>query len=145
MRYVEHSKGYVIKLEQGEDFQSSLGDFVHQKRLASSFFQGIGSLANVELGYFNLAKNEYDRHAFKGDYELISASGNISIEHDAPFVHTHVVLSDDQCKTIAGHLFKGIVTITAEVFLFPLDIALIRKHDQKLNFKGLDLPHHFVK
>lgn len=144
MRFTDYSKGYVIKLEPGESFQETLGAFIAQKRLPSAFFQGIGSLGAVELGYFNLAKNAYDRHVFEGNYELITASGNISIEKDIPFVHTHVVLSDENCKTIAGHLFKGIVTVTAEVFLFPLDIALLRNPDKKLNFKGLDLPHHFV-
>lgn len=145
MRFADYSKGYVLKLEPGEDLQETLGAFVTQKRIPSAFFQGIGALTEVELGYFDLAKNDYEKHSFGGHYELITASGNISVEADVPFVHTHVVLSDEKCQAIAGHLFKGIVAITVEIFLFPMDIALLREKDPKMNFKGLNLPHHFVR
>ena len=84
-------------------------------------------------------------HSYKGDYELISASGNISDLDGKPFAHTHVVLSDEKCHTFSGHLFEATVTITVEIFLFPLDIALIRRPGEKINFCGLDLPHQFVR
>ncbi len=145
MRFIDYSKGYVIKFEPGEDFQETLGAFVTQKRIPSAFFQGIGALTNVELGYFSIKKNVYERHTYGGNYELISASGNISVDADAPIVHTHVTLSDENCQVVGGHLFEGIVSLTAEVFLFPMDVALIRKADTTLNFKGLNLPHLFVR
>jgi predicted DNA-binding protein with PD1-like motif len=145
VKFTDYSKGYVIKLEPGEEFQETLGAFAAQKRIPSASFQGIGALTNVELGYFSIEKNDYERHSYGGNYELLSASGNISVDADVPVVHTHVMLSDEKCHVVGGHLFEGIVSITAEVFLFPMDIALIRKADSKLNFKGLDLPHLFVR
>ena len=145
MKYADYSKGYVLKLEPGEEFQETLKSFAIQKRIPSAFFQGIGALCDVELGFFSLTKNDYEMHYFGGHYELIYAGGNISVESGVPFVHTHVTLSDEKCQVFAGHLFKGIISVTAEVFLFPMDMALIRKPDDKLNFKGLDLPHHFVR
>lgn len=146
MQFANYARGYVLKLEPGEELRETLSAFMQQKRLPSAFFQGIGSLCDVELGYFSLSKGDYEKHFFEGNYELISASGNISIEeNDHPFVHCHAILSNEKCQTIAGHLFKGIVTVTAEIFLFPVDMVLIRKKDKKLNYKGLDLPHHFVR
>lgn len=145
MRFADYAKGYVLKLEPGEEVHETLIAFATKKMIPSAFFQGIGGLTNVELGYFNLAKNDYDRHSFKGDYELICANGNITDVDGKHFAHTHVVLSDEKCHTISGHFFSGTVTVTAEIFLFPLDIAIIRKPDEKLNFKGLDLPHQFVR
>jgi predicted DNA-binding protein with PD1-like motif len=145
VKFTDYSDGYVLKLEPGEEFQEVLGAFFAQKRLPSAFFQGIGALKNVELGYFNIEKNDYVRETYESNYELISASGNISVDDDVPVVHTHVMLSTEKFQVIGGHLFKGIVSVTAEVFLFPMDVALIRKSDPKLNFKGLDLPHLFVR
>ncbi len=145
MKFADYSKGYVLKLEPGEEFQETLGAFFAQKRLPSAFFQGIGALTNVELGYFSIEKNDYTRHSYGGNYELISASGNISVDDDRPVVHTHVTLSDEKCQVIGGHLFEGIVSVTAEIFLFPMDVALIREASTKLNFKELDLPHLFVR
>ncbi len=131
-------------MEEGEELHSTLSAFVLQKRIPSAFYQGIGSVSDVELGYFDLKKNDYDRRLFKGEFELTVASGNVSVENGVPFVHTHVVLADKDYKTISGHFFKGTVTATIEIFLFPLDIALLRRPDKKFNFKGLELPHHFV-
>lgn len=145
MKFADYSKGYVLKLEPGEELHETLLAFTTKKRIPSAFFQGIGGLTNIELGYFNLENNDYDRHSFEGNYELICANGNISDANGKHFAHTHVVLSDEKCQTLSGHFFRGIVTITVEIFLFPVDIAMIRKPDEKLNFCGLDLPHHFVK
>lgn len=144
MHYADFSKGYVLKFEPGEELHETLVQFIEQKRMPSAFYQGIGSLTNVELGYFNLTKNDYDKHLFDGEYELITASGNISIENGKFFPHTHVILGNEKCETFAGHFFKGTVSITVELFLFHVDIALNRKKDAKLNYRGLDLPHHFV-
>lgn len=144
MYYADYAKGFVLKFEAGEELHETLIQFMIQKRMPSAFYQGIGALTNVELGYFNLTKNEYDKHFFEGEYELITASGNISVENGQPFPHTHVVLANEKCETFAGHFFKGVVSITVELFLFHVDIALNRKKDAKLNFRALDLPHHFV-
>ena len=145
MKFADYTKGYVLKLEPGEEFHETLQDFATKKRIPSAFFQGIGGLSDVELGYFNLEKNDYERHTFKGNYELICANGNISDVEGKHFAHTHVVISNEKCETFSGHFFKGTVTITAEIFLFPVDIAMIRKPHETLNFRSLDLPHQFVK
>ncbi|QVL56783.1 MAG: DNA-binding protein [Simkaniaceae bacterium] len=145
MKFADYTKGYVLKLEPGEELHETLIAFATKKRIPSAFFQGIGGLTNIELGYFNRAKNDYERRHFDGDYELVCANGNISDVDGKHFAHTHVVISDEKFQTFSGHFFKGIITITAEIFLFPIDIAMLRKPDEKLNFHGLDLPHHFVR
>lgn len=145
MHYADFSKGYVLKLEPGEELHETILDFVHQKRMPSAFYQGIGSLCNIELGFFSLTKNDYVKHVFEEHHELINACGNISVEGGKHFAHTHVVIGNEKCETFSGHFFKGTVTITAEIFLFHVDIALNRKQDKKLNFKGLELPHLFVR
>lgn len=145
MYYADFSKGYVLKLEPGEEFHETLIKFVDQKRIPSAFYQGIGALCDVELGFFSLTKNDYEKHFFEGHYELITANGNISIKEGKFFPHTHVILGTEKCETIAGHFLKGTVSVTTEIFLFHVDIALNRKKDTKLNFYGLSLPHHFVE
>jgi|JI10StandDraft_1071094.scaffolds.fasta_scaffold04200_13 predicted DNA-binding protein with PD1-like motif len=144
MKFVDTNRGYILKIEPGEELLSCLSEFVEKNRIPSGYFQGIGGVTNVKLGYFDLKKNDYIHHFFKGDYELITISGNISDVEGKPFVHAHGVFSDAEYQTFAGHVFEAIATITAEIFLFPLDVALIRHSHKSFNFKELDLPHHFV-
>jgi len=145
MHYADFSRGFVIKMDSGEKFHETLIKFFVQKRFPSAFYQGIGTLTDVEMGFFCHKKNDYESKKFEGDYQLITAMGNISLVEGKPFPHTHVCLGDEKYQTFSGHLFEATVSLTAEIFLIPIDIALLRKPDEKLNFKGLDLPHHFVE
>jgi len=145
MHYADFSRGYVIKLEPDEKLHETLLKFFKQKRFASAFFQGIGALKNVDIGAFSTEKNGYVNIPTEGEFELITAMGNISLVDGEPFAHTHVCLGNHRGQTYSGHLFEATVAITAEIFLIPIDIALLRKEDSKLNFKALDLPHHFVE
>lgn len=145
MHFADFSRGYVLKFDVDEKFHETLLKFFKQKRFASAFYQGIGSLKQVELGFFDTKQNTYIHKPLKGEFELITAMGNISLVDGEPFAHTHVCLGDENCHTYSGHLFEATVAITAEIFLIPIDIAILRKEDPKMRFKGLDLPHHFVE
>lgn len=145
MKFADTNRGYIIQMESGEEIVSSLIEFMEKKRIPSGYFQGIGGVTDVELGYFDLKKNDYLRHSYKDSYELITISGNISDVNGKLFVHAHGIFSDAQCHTFSGHVFASTVAITAEIFLFPLDVALIRHPHKNLHFQELDLPHHFVR
>lgn len=145
MHYADFSRGFVLKMDRGEAFHDTLVRFFEQKRFPSAFFQGIGALKDVDLGFFKVEKNDYIHHQLKGDYELITAMGNISLVEGKPVAHTHVCLADEKGQTTSGHLFEATVAVTVELFLLPIDIALLRKPDETLNFKSLDLPHLFVE
>lgn len=145
MKYADTNRGYIIRMEPGEEILDSLVAFIEKKRIPSGYFQGIGGIKEIEFGYFDPKKNDYIRHTYEGAYELITASGNISDVEGKPFVHSHAVISDEKFRTFSGHLFRATVTNTAEIFLFPLDVALIRRPHTSLNFRELDLPHRFVR
>lgn len=145
MHFADYSRGFVLKFDVGEKFHQTLLSFFKQKRFASGFYQGIGALKEVELGFFNTKKNNYIHKCLEGEFELITAMGNISLVEGEPFAHTHVCLGDKNYRSYSGHLFEATIAVTAEIFLIPIDIAMIRKEDSKMRFKGLDLPHHFVE
>ncbi|WP_420422613.1 PPC domain-containing DNA-binding protein [Simkania sp.] len=131
--------------DRGEKFHETMLKFFEQKRFASGFYQGIGALMDIDMGAFDLKKNAYNSIPLKGEYELIMAMGNISLYEGKPFAHTHVCLGDPKGQTFSGHLFEATVAVTAEIFLLPIDIAILRKDHPELDFKSLDLPHHFVE
>lgn len=143
MKYTDFSDGFVLRLEQEEEVHQALTEFAKQKRLPSAYYHAIGALKEITLGSFNLEKKGYDSHSLSGCYELLSLMGNLSISDGEPSPHTHVVLVNGKHQVVGGHLFSAKVAVTVELFLFPLDIALLRKTNQALNFKELNLPHTF--
>lgn len=140
MYYSKCNVGYVLRVEIGEEIQEALRQFAQAVGLKAAFYQGIGTLAQVELAFFCVEVKGYDRKFFDDKYELITLMGNLS-SHDGVIVpHTHVTLSDQNFQTISGHLVRGIVPVTAEVFVTTLDLALTRKEDPILKYKGLISP-----
>jgi predicted DNA-binding protein with PD1-like motif len=141
MYYSKCNIGYVLRLEVGEEIQETLRQFGKHVGLKAATYQGIGTLTRVELAFFCTDLKVYDRHFFDDEYELISLLGNLSMYEDEIAPHTHVALGTRHFQTISGHLVRGVVSVTAEIFVTPVDIALTREEDPILKFKGLISPH----
>ena len=91
---------------------------------------GIGTISNITLGYFNVQDMEYKKKKFDNSYELVSLNGNIGVTEDKLIFHPHVALGGCDYNLIGGHLFEGTVSVTAEIFILPLDGRLIRERDK---------------
>ncbi|PIS03419.1 MAG: DUF296 domain-containing protein [Chlamydiae bacterium CG10_big_fil_rev_8_21_14_0_10_42_34] len=140
MYYSKCNIGYVVRAEIGEEIQDALRQFAQAVGLKSAFYQGIGTLSQVELAFFCTDTKGYDRSFFDDEYELISMMGNLS-SHDGIIVpHTHVTLGTRNFQTISGHLVRGVVPVTAEIFVTTIDLTLTRKDDPIMKYKGLISP-----
>lgn len=116
---IENDDSILVKLSSGDDVIESLKLLAEKLHIDGAFFVGIGTFSHAELGFFYPDKKEYARKKFDGDFELLSMTGNIGIGPDnEKVVHAHVVLSDDDFKCFGGHLFKGIVSVVAEIQIY---------------------------
>ena len=78
----------------------------------------------------------YIKKEFKDEFELTSLTGNITTKNDAPFVHAHVTISDEDCNAYGGHLFAATITATCEIML---NISYKPIYRKKCNEVGLYL------
>lgn len=140
MFYSKCNIGYVVRIEVGEEIHDALRQFAQAVQLKGAFYQGIGSLTHVELAYFCIDTKEYKRKIFDDEYEMISLMGNISSLNGSPALHSHVTLGDCNFQTHSGHLVRGVVSVTAEIFVITIDLALSRKEDPVLRYNGLISP-----
>ena len=140
MYYSKCNLGYVVRMEVGEEIQDSLRQFAQAIPLKGAFYQGIGTLTHVELAYFCIDSKEYERKFFSEEYEMITLMGNISSLNGTPAPHSHVTLSDRNFQTFSGHLIRGVISVTAEIILMPIDLSLSRKQDPVLKYNGLISP-----
>jgi predicted DNA-binding protein with PD1-like motif len=140
MYYSKCNVGYVLRIEIGEEIQETFRQFAQSVGIKGAFYQGIGTLNQVELAFFCKDLKSYDRRFFDGEYEIASLVGNLSA-HDGVIVpHTHVTLGDKNYQTFSGHLVRGVVSVTAEIILTTIDLALTRKEDPIMKYKGLISP-----
>ena len=131
MEIKKQGKNYFLVLGIGEELLSCLSDFAKQEGIASASLQAIGALKDFELGYYYLDRKEYGRKEFDEIAELITCSGNIAIRKEEPFVHIHAVLGRADYTVIGGHLFKGVVAVTAEIVVLPLPNRMERDYDER--------------
>ncbi|GAA6816666.1 hypothetical protein HpBTM60_00750 [Helicobacter pylori] len=93
----------------------------------------------MELNFYNLETQTYEKRAVEEPLELISLLGNISRVDDKPFAHLHATFGTNQYQTLSGHLTKAIVSATAEIVITMTDLDINRKHDSKIGLNLLDL------
>lgn len=140
MYYSKCNVGYVVRAEIGEEIQESLRQFAQAVNIKGAFYQGIGALTQVELAFFCTDDKLWERRFFTDQYELVSLVGNLSAHDGVIIPHTHVSLGDRNYQTYSGHLVSGVVSVTVEIIVTVIDLALTRKEDPILKYKGLVSP-----
>ena len=122
---------HILILSKGEELVSSVINFCKKNEIKAAFLNGIGTISNITLGYFNVLKKEYKEKKFYNSYELVSLNGNIGVKEDKLIFHPHVALGSKDYYLIGGHLLEGTVSVTAEIFIFPIRGKLIREKDKE--------------
>ena len=138
MKYEKVDGGYFIRLFKGEEIPAALCKFITQKKIGGGYISGLGAVNNVTLGYFDLERQKYLKEEFPGIYELVSLTGNIAYVEGEPFVHAHVLISDQQMVPRAGHLFAGTIAITGEFFIAVAGKKFRRTKDPEVGLNLLD-------
>lgn len=138
MEFVKSNIGYVIRLEKGERLVEKLTEFCKEKNIHSGIFNGIGAVLAAEIGFYNLGKKEYEFKKFNQLLEIASLIGNVSLVDGEPFLHIHVVVSDNNFQCFGGHLKEAIVGATCEVYLTDFELTLVRKFDSEIGLNLLE-------
>ena len=105
------------------------------------YFQAIGTVEDVEIGYYNLETRQYVFREEEGPFEVASMDGNIAEIDERSLVHVHAVLShcDETLTTIGGHINSARVALTLELCLWFVSQPFLRSYDDDtgLNLKNL--------
>ena len=113
---MEKSRAYMT-LAKGDNINKTFESFAEVKGIGCAWLTGIGALENPEIGYYSLGDKTYHRKTFKGEYELTSLIGNITLKEGKPFSHTHITFSDTEFRVFGGHLFNANITAAGEFIM----------------------------
>jgi predicted DNA-binding protein with PD1-like motif len=114
-------RDYTFRLKPGQDLFDSIESFVREENIqAGCVLSGVGSLTHAKL---RLADREY-LSEYKGHFEIVSITGTVSIHGS----HLHISVSDEDGKTIGGHLESGCkIYTTAEIVLAIFDDVIYKR------------------
>lgn len=144
MIYAEKGRGFVIRLEQGDDILKSLKRFADAKKVQAAFFEGIGSLYRAKLGHYDFQDTKtYKYETFDEDLEILTLSGNISTMNEKALPHAHATLGRRDFSVLGGHLEEGSLANMAEVNLTIVPGKLEKAKDSKVGLNLLQLPKKF--
>mgnify|MGYP003305570877 CR=1 FL=1 len=71
--------------------------------------------------------------------EIASLTGNVTTMNGEAYVHLHAVLCDKEGNAFGGHLKKGVIGATCEIFVSVVDGEVSRVNEKETGLNILDI------
>ena len=139
MRYKKFKDKLVVRIDQGEEILEKLELICRKENIQLGQISGIGAVNQATVGLFDPEIQLYHSIELKGDYEVTSLSGNITRQDEKVYLHIHANLSDEDHKTLGGHLNRAVVSATCEIVIDIIQGEVKRKYDDQTGLNLLDL------
>ena len=137
MEYRKYGKDYVLRIDRGEEILQAVSQVCEKEGIRLGTVNGIGAVGDVTLGVFNREKFQYESQTYKGDFEIASCMGNISTMNGNTYLHIHMAVGNPEKGEVhAGHLNRGIISLTGEFFLHQIEGETDREYSSEV---GLNL------
>ncbi|MBR8836583.1 MAG: DNA-binding protein [Stigonema ocellatum SAG 48.90 = DSM 106950] len=128
---------FAIRLKSNEDLRQSLQNFAEKENITAGFIlTAIGSLKKATIRF----ANQDISTVLSDKFEILSLNGTIATTG----VHLHIAISDQQGKTIGGHLSDGcIIYTTAEIVIGMSEkFTFLRTLDEQTGYKEHEIITH---
>ena len=136
MKYKKGENLIYVCIDKDEFINEQLLNVAVRENICTGWINGIGAIYDLEIGYFDISNKRYERKSFKGEYELISLIGNITIKNNSQFIHTHISFSDTDYRLFGGHLFDARISAAGEFTINTEDFNISRSLNSTV---GLEL------
>ncbi|MCS6929263.1 MAG: DNA-binding protein [Saprospiraceae bacterium] len=126
---------YALRVKPDQDLRQALLTFARQHQLlAGCVVTCVGSLRRAHLRF----ADQNEGAVLEGRYEIVSLVGTF---HAQAGGHFHIALSDEQGRTIGGHLLDGnIVYTTAEIAVMEgIELEFRRELDDSTGYRELKI------
>ena len=98
----------------------SLAVFCHDNQVKCGIVNVIGAVENATISAFDQAKKKYEKRVISQPLEIVSLTGNISIQDNRPCVHAHIMLANKEAEVFGGHLLPGTKIFIGEAYIQEL-------------------------
>ncbi|MEA3417661.1 MAG: PPC domain-containing DNA-binding protein [Thermodesulfobacteriota bacterium] len=111
---------FIGRLPQGGDLINYIEEFCKKALVQMATFSVIGAVSSATIGAYDQKQQVYVTFKEEAPLEIVSCIGNVSLKDGKPFIHAHILLADEQGKTIGGHLFSETIIYAGEINLQEL-------------------------
>lgn len=111
---------FVGRLPHSGDLINSIEEFCKKALIQMATFSVIGAVSSATIGAYDQKQQVYVTSKEEAPLEIVSCIGNVSLKDGKPFIHAHILLADEQGKTIGGHLFSETIIYAGEINLQEL-------------------------
>ena len=133
----DEQKTWLLVFDPGDEVKSTLESFARAHVLSNSYFRAIGAFQRATLAYWNWDSKQYEEIPIDEQVEVLGLNGDIALGADgSPKVHAHVTVGRFDGTTRGGHLMKGVVRPTLELYLVESPGDVLRRKDETT---GLEL------
>jgi predicted DNA-binding protein with PD1-like motif len=139
MRNQKYENVYAVRIDKGEEIVEKLKELCRTENIRFAQVSAIGASEHAVLGVYDLAKQEYARESVSGFCEITSLSGSITTVNEAPYIHLHAMLADQQHQIHGGNLLELTVGAICEMFIRAIDTGVGRIHDDQLGINLCDI------
>lgn len=129
MEYKRYDNYLAIRLDKNEEIIASLNKIINDEGINSGIVNAIGATNDFTINTFNTTLKKYQENNFKGTYEIVSLTGNITLKDNEPYIHLHMACADNNGNVVGGHLKSSIISATLEMFITIIDKKINRKYD----------------
>ncbi len=91
------------------------------------------------IAYWNWDTKGYEKIEVTDQGEVLAINGSIARSGDEVKIHAHVALGRRDGATVAGHLMRGAVRPTLELFVSDQAVRLSRRKDEETGLWLLSL------
>ncbi|RMF05130.1 DNA-binding protein [Candidatus Woesearchaeota archaeon] len=124
-------KLWMLRIDAGDKLPDSIIGFCRKNGIKTARVEGIGALRNVVLGFYSLERKQYFQHEYPEHHELLLLKGNVTLKEGKPFLHAHAIIGKPNNACFGGHLVRGEVSATLEVFIEETEKPVERKSEKK--------------
>lgn len=139
MDFRKFDRGYVLRLDPGEEVVEQLTALVEKEGVQLATVSALGAANDVTIGIFDTAEKKYYSRRYQGDYEISALCGNVSRKDGEPYLHLHITIGNPVTGQVhAGHLSCATISATLELFLQVWDGQVGRKFSDTVGLNLLD-------
>ena len=138
MVYKKFDDTIIVKLEPNDEICESLLKIAKSENITLAHVSGMGAVNDFSIGVFNARTKEHYPNDFKGNFEIVSLEGNITVKDNEPYLHLHFSAADKHGDVVGGHLNKAVISAMGEIFIRIISGKVERKFNEDVGLNLFD-------